>query len=264
MTGTLHVHTTGEGADIVMLHGWGMHAGVWQEISVPLAGRFRIHSVDLPGHGESRGGHNKGATLEDWVEQVAESVIPLLNGPACWLGWSLGGMLATQLAHLYPQQVKCLILVATSLRFCQADDWPEAVATDVLQGFATDLLHDHRATLQRFLALQVIGDAESRQTLKALRQRLLEQPDPDPAALEAGLEILRTADLRSLAPQLPQPVMLIGGERDRLVSPAALDNVASLLPQCRLKVIPAAGHAPFISQPEFFVNLVKTYCESID
>jgi pimeloyl-[acyl-carrier protein] methyl ester esterase len=264
MTSTLHVKTTGQGPDMVMLHGWGMHAGVWQDISAALADEFRIHSVDLPGHGMSRDGHENGATLERWAERVAEAVIPLLSGPACWLGWSLGGMVAMQLAHLYPQQVKRLILVATSLRFCQADDWPEAVASDVLQGFATDLLQDHRATLQRFLALQVIGDAQSRQTLKALRQRLLEQPEPDTVALKAGLEILRSADLRSLAPQLSQPVMLIGGERDRLVSPAALDNVASLLPQCQFKVIPVAGHAPFISQPESFVNLVKAYCESID
>ena len=263
MSAPLHIQTTGEGTDLVMLHGWGMHSGVWQGINVALADHFRIHRMDLPGHGQSHDQHVI-PRLEHWAEMVAASVTPHLNGPACWLGWSLGGMVAMQIAKQYPHLVSRLVLVATSLRFCQADDWPEAVAPEVLQGFAIDLLQDHHTTLQRFLALQVIGDAQARQTLKELRQRLLEQPEPATAALEAGLEILRTADVRSLAPQLQQPVLLIGGERDRLVSPAALHNVARLLPQCRLEVMSAAGHAPFISQPDSFVNLVKMYCEQFD
>lgn len=263
MSATLHIQTTGEGSDLVMLHGWGMHAGVWQGINVALTDHFRIHWVDLPGHGQSRDQHVI-PRLDRWAEMVVASVTPHLSGPACWLGWSLGGMVAMQVANQYPQLVRRLVLVATSLRFCQADDWPEAVAPEVLQGFEIDLLQDHHATLQRFLALQVIGDVQARQTLKELRQRLLEQPEPPTNALEAGLEILHTADLRFLAPQLELPVLLIGGERDRLVSPAALHNVARLLPQCRLEVMPAAGHAPFISQPDYFVNLVKMYCEQLD
>ena len=260
MSDVLHIDTSGEGPDLVMLHGWGMNAGVWQQISNALANQFRLYRVDLPGHGQSQR-PSRAVTLQDWAEQVAESVIPHLNGPACWLGWSLGGMVAVQLASQFPQQVKRLLLIATSLRFCQADDWPEAVAPDVLQSFATDLQQDHRLTLQRFLGLQVMGDTQARQTLKQLRQCLLAQPEPARNALQTGLDILRSADLRPLAARLELPVMLLGGEKDRLVSPAALHNVASLLPQCQLEILPAAGHAPFISQPESFVNLVKTYCE---
>jgi pimeloyl-[acyl-carrier protein] methyl ester esterase len=263
MSAALHIQTTGEGPDLVMLHGWGMHAGVWQMVSATLASSFRVHTVDLPGHGQSRE-HEVAARLDHWVERVAKSVIPRLSGPACWLGWSLGGMVALQLAHDYPERVKRLILVAASLRFCQADDWPDAVAAEVLQGFATNLRQDHHGTLQRFLALQVTGDSRARQTLKELKQCILEQPEPEADALETGLEILSTADLRPLASQLEHPVFLIGGEKDRLVSPSALHNVAALLPQCQLEVIPDAGHAPFISQPESFVNLVKAYCEQHD
>lgn len=263
MSAALHIHTTGKGPDLVMLHGWGMHAGVWRMVSTALADNFRVHTVDLPGHGQSHR-HEMMATSESWMEQVAESVIPHLSGPACWLGWSLGGMLALQLAHAYTEQVRRLILVATSLRFCQAGDWPEAVTPAVLEGFANDLQQDHHGTLQRFLALQVTGDTHARQTLKELKQRILEQPEPEAAALQSGLDILRRADLRSLATELEQPVLLIGGEKDRLVSPTALHNVAALLSRCQLEIIPAAGHAPFISQPEAFLNLVKAYCEQTD
>jgi len=135
MNAALHIQTIGEGPDLVMLHGWGMHAGVWQTIRARLASKFRVHTVDLPGHGQSRDG-NVATTLDSWAQQVAETVIPRLSGPACWLGWSLGGMVALQVADNYPSQIKRLVLVATSLRFCQADDWPDAVIPSVLKGFA--------------------------------------------------------------------------------------------------------------------------------
>ena len=138
MTGPLYVETTGEGPDLVMLHGWGMHSGVWQTVAEELSNSFRLHCVDLPGHGRSR--DSKAATtLTAWTKCVAETMLPRVAGPAYWCGWSLGGMVATQLARDYSKLVKRLILVATSLRFCQSKDWLDAVAPEVLQGFATNL-----------------------------------------------------------------------------------------------------------------------------
>ena len=63
MSAALHIHTIGKGPDLVMLHGWGMHAGVWRLVSTSLAANFRVHTVDLPGHGQSRQ-HEMMATLE--------------------------------------------------------------------------------------------------------------------------------------------------------------------------------------------------------
>ncbi|NNF96674.1 MAG: pimeloyl-ACP methyl ester esterase BioH [Halobacteria archaeon] len=263
MTGALHVQTAGEGPDLVMLHGWGMHSGVWQTVAEQLGISFRLHCVDLPGHGRSRKSEDA-TTLTTWTERVAETMLPRLAGPAYWCGWSLGGMVATQLAQDYSKLVKRLILVATSLRFCQTNDWPDAVAPDVLQGFAANLQDDHRQTLLRFLALQVTGEPQARQTLRELKQRVFEQDEPEAIALQSGLNILSTADLRPLAGKLDLPVLLIGGAKDRLVSPRALENVATLLPDAKVAVMPDCGHAPFISQPENFVKLVKTFCDHVD
>ncbi|MDH3947531.1 MAG: pimeloyl-ACP methyl ester esterase BioH [Gammaproteobacteria bacterium] len=263
MTASLHVETTGEGPDLVMLHGWGMHSGVWQTVAEALGKSFRLHCVDMPGHGRSRDSEDT-TSLTKWTERVAETMRPRLAGPAYWCGWSLGGMVATQLAQDYPQLVKQLLLVAASLRFCQTEDWPDAVVPDVLQGFAANLQDEHRQTLQRFLALQVTGEPQARQTLRELKQRVFEQAEPETIALQSGLTILGTADLRPLAGKLDLPVLLIGGAKDRLVSPRALDKVAALLPDARVEVMPDCGHAPFISQPDNFVKLVKTFCNYVD
>jgi pimeloyl-[acyl-carrier protein] methyl ester esterase len=173
-------------------------------------------------------------------------------------------MVATQLVHDNPQLVKRLILVAGSLRFCQTHDWPDAVSADVLQGFADNLEDDHRQTLQRFLALQVMGEPQARHTLRQLKQRVFEQDEPETIALQTGLNFLATADLRPLAGNLELPVLLIGGAKDRLVSPSALGNVAALLANAKIEIMPDCGHAPFISQPENFVSLVKKFCNHVD
>ena len=263
MTGTLHVESSGAGPDLVMLHGWGMHSGVWHTVTEQLGNSFRLHCVDLPGHGQSRDSAND-TTLETWTERVAETMLPRLAGPAYWCGWSLGGMVAIQLTRDYSKLVKRLILVATSLRFCQASDWPDAMAPEVLQGFAANLQDDHRQTLQRFLALQVTGEPQARQTLRELKQRVFEQDEPETIALQSGLNILSSADLRPLAEELDLPVLLIGGEKDRLVSPRALERVAALLPDARVEIMPDCGHAPFVSRPDNFVQRVKTFYNHVD
>ncbi len=263
MISPLHVETTGEGPDLVMLHGWGMHSGVWQVVAEELSNSFRLHCVDLPGHGRSRDNADA-ITLAEWTERVAETMLPRVAGSAYWCGWSLGGMVAAQLALEYSELVQRLILVATSLRFCQANDWPDAVASDVLRDFAANLQDDHRQTLQRFLALQVTGESQARQTLRELKQRIFEQDEPEIIALQSGLNILSTADLRPMARELGLPVFLMGGANDRLVSPRALENVAALLSDAKVEVLSDCGHAPFVSRPEHFVRLVKAFCNHVN
>ncbi len=254
----LQIQTSGRGPDLVLLHGWGMHSGVWQTVVERLGSHYRLHCVDLPGHGHNRE-HACPASLAELATVVAEQTSTRLEGEACWLGWSLGGMVAARVALARPQLVARLVLVATSLRFSQTEDWPDAVAIGVLDDFAASLCQDYRATLQRFLALQVSGEPHARETLRELKTRLLQLQEPRRAALEAGLAILRDTDLRSRAAALQQATLLIGGERDRLVSPAALQRNHALLPRSRLEVLPAAGHAPFISQPERFLQQLQEF-----
>lgn len=69
---------------------------------------FTLHLVDLPGYGRSSG---FGAmTLEEMTAQVAK------NAPdqAIWLGWSLGGLVASQMALTHPERVQALVTVASS------------------------------------------------------------------------------------------------------------------------------------------------------
>ncbi len=252
MPDSLHVDVKGQGPDLLLLHGWGMHGGIWPaSLLAVLKEDFRLHIVDLPGHGRSAPlteGFNL-ASVTDTLYRYASS---RLDAPACWLGWSLGGMLAANIAVLHPPIVTRLVLVSSSLRFCQTENWPHAMETSVLELFAAQLRKDYRGTLSRFLALQFMGDNHARESLRGLREQLFARGEPDSKTLNQGLKILLEDDLRWQAGTISRPVKLIGGEHDNLTPAAALDMITHQFTQAELSIIKGAGHAPFISHTELF------------
>ncbi len=250
---TLFTQTRGSGPDVVLVHGWGLHGGIWEEVATALAVHNRVTCIDLPGHGRSAG-----TALADDLSAVAAQLAAAAPTPALWIGWSLGGLIALQLALIAPQAVRGLVVVAGSPRFVRDADWPHAVEDAVLQQFARALDEDYEATLGRFLALQVRGSADAGATLRALRARLLEQDAPQPAALRNGLKLLREADLRARLADIACPTQFVFGARDLLAPAAITAELTRLMPAARCNVVDGAGHAPFVSHAAQFIDLVGT------
>ncbi len=245
---SLHVEVSGSGGNLVLLHGWGMHSGIWDALRARLDGRFHVHAVDLPGYGGS-----PGSDLYT-LESLADSVAAILPEAATLCGWSLGGMVALETARRYPEKVARLVLVATTPCFAQRDDWRCAMPVEVLQAFAADLASDYEGTLKRFLALQSRGDEAAKTVLRVLRDSLFQRGRPSSEALRGGLEILREGDLRSQVGEIRQPTLIIHGDRDQLTPLPAAEWLAQALPDANLTVLKGAAHAPFLSHPDEFIQ----------
>lgn len=254
MNAPLHVEIRGTGPDLVLLHGWALHGGMWGPWLDELSQRARLHLVDLPGHGRSKWPEGA-STLRD----LARAVSPHVPNGAAVLGWSLGGMVALELARSRPGDLAALVLIATTPCFLARDDWPAGMNPGVLDGFAAGLAGDYRRTLSNFLALQTWGDENASQALRSLRANLDAHGEPDPQALTAGLGILRTADLRDGLAAIAVPSLIIAGEHDRITPVAAGRELASRLPSARFVEVPKAGHAPFLSHPETVLREVESF-----
>jgi len=250
----LYIDTQGAGPDLVLLHGWGLHGGVWDALLPRLTPHFRVTRVDLPGHGKSHA-IPMPAQLAD-VGRLVQAAVP---ENAAWLGWSLGGLIALRTGLDAPQMLRGLILVTTTPRFAAAADWPEAMPPEQLQEFAAGLGEDYRETLLRFLSLQVRGDESARAALRQLRDALFARGEPATAALAVGLELLRVSDLRSELACLQVPTLVIAGGYDRLTPPGAGKALAEAIPGARYALIPKSAHAPFISHPEEFTALLTAF-----
>ena len=243
--------TVGTGnCHLVLLHGWGLNAEVWHCVQEELASQFTLHLVDLPGFGRS---HGFGAmTLEEMAQQVLERA----PQNAIWLGWSLGGLVASQIALTHPERVQALVTVASSPCFSAREDWP-GIKPEVLTGFQQQLSDDFKRTVERFLALQTMGTDTARQDARTLKNIVLSLPMPNVEVLNGGLEILKTVDLRQPLATLSVPHLRIYGYLDGLVPRKVVPLLDALWPQSESRVIAKAAHAPFISHPgEFCAALV--------
>lgn len=247
---SLFIETCGQGDPLVLLHGWGLHGGVFDGVADELSQNHELHIVDLPGHGRSE---LKGEfTLKNIAAQIAEQV----PTDASWLGWSLGGMVAVTAALHHA--MKRLIIVASNPRFTADDNW-QGMQSEVLEQFANALQQDYKTTLNRFIAIQAMGSARAKEELKMLRASLFAHGEPNPEALAGGLEILKQRDLRDDLKTISVPTLIIAGERDTLAPLSAMQAMQQQINAAKIAVIESAGHAPFLSHPDQFVHSVQEF-----
>ena len=250
----LHIEIVGtQGPDVVLLHGWGVNNAVFSPLKNALH-QYRVHYVDLPGFGLSP---NIDGDINQWVQALAQQ----LPKNAIWIGWSLGGLLATKVAIDFPDSVSTLVTLASSPCFMAREAtettpaWP-GILPAVLGQFSTQLNRDLPRTVERFLAIQAMGSDNAKADISQIKQLVLSKPMPSRQALAQGLTMLEEVDLRGQLSQLQQPWLRVWGKLDGLVP----QRVIKHMPQASHitdAIIPKASHAPFIShQDEFLHNLL--------
>ena len=238
---TLHVEIAGRGRPLVLLHGWGFDSGIWADLAERLAGSHRVHLVDLPGHGYSR--HRTFPSLNELVDEVARAI----PDGALVVGWSMGGLVVQRLARRHPEKVRALAVMAGTPCFVARKGWLHGMAPSTLEGFANDLRKDASATLSTFLRLNALGGSKGREAIRTLARRLNERGGPSASALAAGLDMLRTTDLRRDAARIAVRSLVIHGARDRIVPIEAGRWLARSMPNAGLVELPTAAHLPFVS-----------------
>jgi pimeloyl-[acyl-carrier protein] methyl ester esterase len=250
---SLHVESIGRGPDLVLLHGWGLHGGVWAPLAEKLAAHFTLHMIDLPGHGHSR--DHALQNLDDMAREVA-ALIPCEYSLA---GWSLGGQVAMKIALSHPTPPKRLVLMSTTPCFVTRPDWPTAMRPEVLADFAQRLGSDYRTTLKNFLALQVLHDSDARATLRQLNETLFLRGEPHPDVLEKGLDLLANTDLRGDVSRIAVPTLVLHGERDALTPAGAGRWLAANIAGAQHVEVTNAGHSPFLSHRDAVAGSMKEF-----
>ena len=246
----------GHGHNIVLLHGWGMHGGLWGGFNELLSKDFQTHAIDLPGFGFSKNVEND-FTLGSFTE-VIEEYIHNLTKPVSLIGWSLGGLITQNILKRKKVELKDVVLIATTPSFTKKAGWDTAMEQDVFNDFSNDLKLDYKKTLKRFLSLQTRGSDLARDDLKTLNEMLMERGEPNINALESGLDILRETDLRAELKNETSTLIILG-EKDTLVPMSVNKQFEETFPNLEQLILEKTGHAPFISKPEICAEKIKNF-----
>ena len=246
------VRVRGAGLPVLLLHGFTGRGTAFGSLGTILARRFRIVTVDLPGHGRSAAAAPQRLSVERTADDLASILRHVDAAPAAVLGYSLGARIALRLAVAHPTAVRRLVLESPSAGIAdtadraarrQADeDLASRIERDGIDAFVTQW-----ESLPIF-ASQRLLPAARRARIRAMRR------SNSPEGLAASLRGAGRGSMEPLFDRLPAvsvPTLVIAGTLDGAGRTQA-EAVAAGIPQVRLALVPEAGHTPHDEQPTAF------------
>jgi 3-oxoadipate enol-lactonase len=233
----LHYETVGEGAPVLLVHGFTNFGLVWApQLAALVHSGHRAIMPDLAGHGLSGGAD--GAVD---VPALAADMVALLDTlgieRAVICGLSLGGMVAQQLAVDHPARVAGLVIAGS--RAANAG-MAAAVAGWIAELEGPNGALGRLAKTYPLLLNQAYRDsAAGAATLAAWRLVLARVSGPALARVARGM---LQFDVAAALPDVRARTLVIAGEQDQLIAPALSQRIAELVPDAAYVEIPGAGH----------------------
>jgi len=248
----------GEGEPLVFVHGLVSDFTHFEHIALPLSRHFRVAGLDLPGCGISckpsdrHSIHGYAETLLSWLESRGLTSATLV-------GHSAGGQIVAEATRLSPKIARRLVLLGASgmRRF------PPIASVAARAIFQPWLLS---RTLDR-LALPILDqvfvtrNAYTEKFVKDALDRPIHPTIDEMAKVFHDLvpDLLEPTILENVD-RFQMPVLIVWGDRDRLIPRKSVEAVARRLPNVMLKIIPGCGHMPMIECPDTVVRAIEEFC----
>ena len=249
----MHIKKIGQGKDLVLIHGWGMHSGIWEPIIDRFSNQYTLHLVDIPGMGKSD--VINPYDLDHVTEEISKALPPSFD----ILGWSLGSLIAIKMSLMYPKKIHRMVLVGGTPCFINQTDWSYGVDVRDFNNFANKLFKNYKSTMINFYILQLMHSKNSKLIIKKLKEMEAVENPPEIKSLQLGLDILLNNDLRNDINKIKHQTLLITGDMDRLTPKSASMWLESHLKESQLKLIKGASHIPFLSHSDEFFNYLDQF-----
>ena len=237
----------GEGQAVLLLHGYPFDKSMWRDQFDALsAAGFRAIAPDQRGLGETES-PGEVATMDDMAHDAAALLSELRVEQAVVCGLSMGGYVAFEFAHLFPERVRGLVLVGTR---APADNDQEKAGREqqVQTMLRAGMVPISIATLPKLLAPRTL--AEKPDVVKQVRAMITRSDPKGAAAAQRGMAARRdyTEDL----PKINVPTLIIVGREDTIRPVGDAEFMHRGISNSRLEILEDAAHMTNMEQPEVF------------
>jgi 3-oxoadipate enol-lactonase len=248
--GTVNAAQSGDGPPLFLLHSLLSDRASFDAIVPQLSRTFRVIVPELPGFGRSQAVAGGLAAVAD---RMAEAVRDGAAGEeAIVLGNGYGGFVALQMAIRHPEVAARLILADCGATFSEEgrQAFRNMAAAAVTKGLSaiTDL------AMRRLFAPAF--QAQHPELMQGRREAFLKT---DPEVFRAACEALASLDLRPDVGTVKVPVLVVVGEHDEATPPPMSHELAKLLPQAHLEIIPGCAHVPQLQSPQTFLEVIGDF-----
>ncbi|EKD71078.1 MAG: alpha/beta hydrolase fold protein [uncultured bacterium] len=244
----------GHGRPIILIHAFPTDRRLWEPARNEIedvfrdSRIFRIISIDLWGFGQSSSANGQAIMMSDYADEVSQLLDHLDIKSAVIGGESMGGYIALAFLEKFPKKVEGLILSDTQ----SIADSPEtkakreATAVDVIEHGTENLINE-------FISKALSPDA-SEKTRMFLKYVLEKQDKMAIASALRGMALRH--DTSNILANSSLPILILTGEKDKVISPQQSQNMHALAKNSKLIVIPNAGHLSSLEQPKKWINAV--------
>jgi poly(3-hydroxyalkanoate) depolymerase len=253
---SIRVARIGEGEPLLLINGLGANLEMWQPLVRELAPGRELIAFDLPGTGRS--------TRPRWplrMPQLAQLVAELLDElgheQLDVLGYSLGGIVAQELAHRTPGRIRRLILCATTPGLPSVP--PDPIVTALM---LTPARYWNRQLAE--LILPIIAGGRTARDPRALQAGLEKRLVQPPSALGYLYQLYALSGWSShpWIRTVPHEALVLHGDRDPVVPLANGRYLADSLRHGRLEIVRGAGHLFLLDEPASAVPALVSFLES--
>lgn len=260
-----NVDRSGEGPPVVLLHGFTGSLGTWTSLRRQLDAHFTTIAVDLIGHGASGSPESvERYEMRRAVDDLAALVRAMGFERAAWLGYSLGGRVALQVAVHRPDVVSALILEGASPGIATEEGRRDRRESDerlarLLEEQGLEAFVDYWESLPLWSSQTETLSEEQRAALR--RQRLGQRA----TGLANSLRGMGTGSQEWLGERLGEidvPVLLTAGSLDTRYAETA-QTMAKAIPGARVHLVEGAGHAAHLEQAQAFEAAVLDFLRDV-
>ena len=236
-------YSTGEGKDVLFLHGWGCTGAIFEAVMNGLSSSYRVWSVDFPGFGESEEPPSAWGIEEytQWTEAFIREMG--LDNPIL-VGHSFGGRVAILLASRNP--LSKIILVGS------AGIKPSRSIRYYLKIRAIRLAK----RVSQFPPLQSLSAPVVSYFQKTLGSQDYKHAS---AKMRHVLSKVVNEDLQHVMPHIQAQTLLIWGDKDTATPLSDAKKMEKLIPHAGLALFEGAGHYSFLEQPRRFLDVVSIF-----